>query len=96
MAVIALGAPSLDRSRRNLAPNALWLRIRLQAARRKAVAARLITRRVPRFSILPPLIRWSGHNPSQEAKCFSVFQRLMSRPTSEITVCAIFTSMLSI
>ena len=47
VAVIALGAPSLDRRRRNFAPSALRLRIRLQAARRKAVAARFTTRRGP-------------------------------------------------
>jgi len=43
-----LGVPSLERSRRNLAPKALWLRSRAQAASRSAVDARLTTCRVPR------------------------------------------------
>jgi hypothetical protein len=42
------------------------LRNKLQAAMRRAVAARLTTWRAPRFSTLPPLMRLSGHNPSQE------------------------------
>src|SRR5262245_40759899 len=54
MAVMALGAPRRERRRRNLAPSALWLRSRPQAARRKAVEARFTTCRVPRFSTLPP------------------------------------------
>src|SRR5258705_8923929 len=33
-------------------------------------------------------MRLSGHNPSQEAKCASVFQRVISSPTSLIIVCA--------
>ena len=56
IAVMALGAPSLERSRRNLAPKALWLRSRAQAASRSAVDARLTTCRVPRLSTLPPLV----------------------------------------
>jgi hypothetical protein len=48
MAVIALGAPSLERSRRNLAPKALWLRSRAEAASRKssrgAIAATCVQR----------------------------------------------------
>jgi hypothetical protein len=96
IAVMALGAPSLELSRRNLAPKALWLRSRAEAASRSAVEARLITCRVPRLSTLPPLLRLSGHKPSQEAKCFSVFQRRMSTPTSETMVCAFCTSMPSI
>src|SRR5260370_13134898 len=90
--VIGLGAASLDRNLRKFAPRALWLRIRLHAARRRAVAARLTTWRVPRFSTLPPLIRLSGHSPSQEANCFSVFHRLISTPTSEMIVCTVWTS----
>ena len=69
IAVMALGAPSLERSRRNLAPKARWLRSRAEAASRNAVEARLTTCRVPRLSTLPPLMRLSGHKPSQEAKC---------------------------
>jgi hypothetical protein len=48
------------------------------------------------LSTLPPLLRLSGHKPSHEAKCISVFPRLLSSPTSYITVCVIRTSMLSI
>ena len=50
------------------------------AAILSAVAARLITRRVPRLSTLSPLMRLSRHSPSQEAKCDSVFHRFMSKP----------------
>jgi len=67
-----------------------------QAARRKAVEARLITRRVRRFNTLPPLMRLSGHRPSQLLKWCSVFQALISTPTSEMIVCAVCTSIPSI
>jgi hypothetical protein len=70
IAAIALAPQVWIAGRRNFAPGALRVRIRLQAARRKAVAARFTTRRVPRLSTLPPLVRLSGHKPSQEAKCF--------------------------
>ena len=63
------------------------------AAFRSAVAARLTTRRVPRLSTLSPLMRLSGHSPNQEAKCDSVFHRLMSSPTSLSSVWATITSM---
>ncbi len=48
---------------------------------------------VPRASAstLSPLMRLSGHSPNHEAKCASVFQRLMSNPTSLMTVCATIT-----
>jgi hypothetical protein len=57
-----------------------FLRFRLSALR--------TTRRVPRASTLSPLVRLSGHNPSHEEKCASVFHRLMSSPTSLIKVWA--------
>jgi hypothetical protein len=56
-AVIALGTPSRARRRRRWAPKALWLRSRRWSARRKALAARLTTLRVPRFIILSPVVR---------------------------------------
>ena len=49
---------------------------------RNASATRLITRRVLLLSTLPPLMRLSGHSPSQEQKCFSLLKRLRSGPTS--------------
>ena len=52
--------------------SALWLRMRFQAAKRKAVAARFTTWRVPRLRTLPPLTRLSGQRRSHEAKFFSV------------------------
>ena len=36
------------------------------------------------LSTLPPLMRLSGHTLSQEQKCFSLFQQLMSKPVSEM------------
>src|ERR1700674_1531306 len=47
---------------------------------RNAVAARLITWRVPLLSTLSPLMRLSGHNPNHEAKCASVFHRAHVQP----------------
>src|SRR5262245_48251229 len=49
-----------------------------------------LLRRLPPETLLP------GTKPSQEPKCFSVGQRLMSSPTSPMTVRAVFASMLSI
>jgi sugar lactone lactonase YvrE len=75
IAVIALGAPSLDRRRRNFAPSALRLRIRLQAARRKAVA-RFTTRRVPRLSTVIEVKQVDTHTFFQFA--VNIGQRLPS------------------
>src|SRR5664279_1820701 len=63
---------------------------------RRAVAARFTTWRVPRPTTLSPVIRLSGHNPNQEAKWLSVFQRPISSPTSAKIVCATMTSIPSI
>ena len=51
---MALGAPSRARKRRNLAPSALLLRSRVQAANRNAVAARFsgVNTRLITFSVL--------------------------------------------
>jgi hypothetical protein len=70
------------------------LRIKVTAAIRNA--ARLTTRRVPQASTLSPLALLSGHNPSHEEKCASVFHRPMSSSTSLIKVWATMTSMPSI
>jgi hypothetical protein len=69
------------------------LRIRVIADIRNAVATRLATRRVPRPKTLSPLIRLSGQSPSQDAKWDSVFQRVISSPTSLTIVWATMTSM---
>src|SRR5271167_4048492 len=58
----------------------LWWRE--EAARRKRWPARFFTVRIPRQSVLPPLISLSGHRLSQEAKCPAVGHFDMSRPTS--------------
>src|SRR5262245_32014980 len=50
----------------------------------KKVRARLADLRVRRLSTLPPLILLFGHKASQETKCFSVLQGLMSSPISAI------------
>src|SRR5258705_9295325 len=53
---------------------------------RKAWAARLALR-LPRFlSSLPPDLRVPGHKLSHEVKCLTVFQGLISKPTSLVTV----------
>src|SRR5215212_1609657 len=62
--------------------NAVWLRYKLAAAMRNAWVARLGLRLVLLFNTFPPEILVPGHKPSQEAKCFSVFQGVRSKPTS--------------
>jgi hypothetical protein len=64
----------------------------VKAAMRKALASGWITLRAPFPNTFPPLMRLSGHSPSQEAKCASVFHRLMSQPTSLMIFCAVITS----
>lgn len=44
-------------------------------------------------STLPPLIFVPGEGPGQEVKCLTVAKRLMSHPTSLMTVIAVVTSM---
>src|SRR5215475_11871467 len=82
VAVIAFGVPFRDLSRRKNAPNALWLRCRLAAARRNAAAARFDDGRVRLESTRPPLILCRGLRPSQLVKCLTLAQRLMSTPIS--------------
>lgn len=66
----------------------------VEAAIRSAAAARLeLARVLPlRLSARPPVLLTPGQRVSQEVKCFSVGQRLMSRPISEITVRTVLAS----
>ena len=53
------------------------------AAMRKIRAARVAEGWVREARSLPPEILALGESVSQEVKCFSLGQRVMSRPTSE-------------
>ena len=92
VAVMAFAGPKRAFRRRKKAPRALRLSFKLWAAIRNTSAARLVTARVLFFRICPPLMRWSGHRPSQEPKCFSLGQRCMLSPISEISACTLSTS----
>ena len=83
---LRIAAITLLRSQTYLGAQYRRLRSRLGAPKAIAVAARLTTCRVPRLSTLSPLIRLSGQSPNHEAKCASVFHRLMSSPTSLTSV----------
>src|SRR6185503_6012747 len=91
VAVMAPAGPRRDFIRRKNKPNQLSVWLTPWAAKRRAVAARLMTLRVDRLRIRPPLILWFGHIPSQELKAFWLRQRLMSKPISETTVNAVST-----
>ena len=54
------------------------------AASRNIPAARFLVFLDLELKTLPPLMRLSGHTLSQEQKCFSLFQQLMSKPVSEM------------
>jgi len=56
------------------------------AARRSVVAARLAEGCVREESNFPPENWFRGATKSHETKCFSVAQRPMSRPISEISL----------
>src|SRR5664279_4289085 len=90
---MALGAPSRDLCRLKYAPSALFELNNVNAAMRSAEAARLATGLVALLNTLPPLILEPGQRPSQEVKCFSVFQRLMSIPISAMTLSAVLVLM---
>ena len=60
-----------------------WLRYKVVAAMRKALASRQRTLRVFEERILPPLMRLSGQSPSQEAKCREEGKRVICGPTSQ-------------
>src|ERR1035438_8365295 len=59
---------------------------------RRAVAARFTTWRVPRPTTLSPVIRLSGHNPNQEAKWLSVFQRPIWGQAAEVKFVFVYRS----
>src|ERR1700704_3426858 len=80
---MAAGEPSLARRRRKKPPSAEWLRYKVVAAMRKALASRQRTLRVLEERILPPLMRLSGQSPSQDAKCFEEGKRVICGPTSQ-------------
>src|SRR4030095_4730706 len=93
VAVMAFGAPRRVLSRRKKAPSADLLWCRKAAARRSAAAARLAERLVRPLSVLPPETFVPGARVSQEAKCLSLGQRLMSRPVPATTLRAVDGSM---
>src|SRR4029453_17820163 len=86
-ALMAVGAPRRDLMRRMKAPMAVLLCMALWAARRRAAAARLAFFRGLLERTLPPLIRLLGATLSHAQKCFSLGQRLISRPISERILC---------
>src|SRR6187401_1420854 len=86
VAVIACGPPVRILRRLKKAPSAVLLRDKELAAMRNACVARFGLRFVFEFKTLPPERLVPGQRPSQEAKCFSVFQGLMSNPTSLASV----------
>jgi hypothetical protein len=96
ISLIAIGVPSLVRSRRNCAPRYVLLSRKVLAAILKALAARLLVGSRPLPMILSPLILLSGHRRSQETKWCSVFHLLISHPTSLRIVIAVITSTPSI
>jgi hypothetical protein len=83
---MTFGSPSLLRKRRYCAPRYVWLRSKVEAPIRSAVAARLTTWRVPRASTLSPLMRLSGQSPSHDAKCSS-FRRDGDQPGKPMSHC---------
>src|SRR3972149_3524696 len=86
---MALDAPRRDLSRREKAPRAERQWEGLWAGTRRAAAARFAQGFVRPLSRLPPEILLPGHSPSQDAKCFSDGQRVMSRPISPRIVRAV-------
>ena len=65
------------------APSAVCVRPRFMAARRRMAAARLADGCVRLLRSRPPEILLFGASVSQDVKCLSVGQRLMSVPISE-------------
>ena len=66
-----------------------WVRLKDIAVMRKTAAARLAEDTVLEPSRRPPEILLLGARLSQDVKCFSVGQRVMSVPTSEISLRAL-------
>src|ERR1700745_3392675 len=84
VAVVALAGPRWAFFRlKNIPRHVLLLRPTAWAARRKAVATRLITLRVRLSSTLPPLILLPGQRPSQEQNALALRHLVMSTPISE-------------
>src|SRR5215210_4788130 len=75
--------------RRKYAPNALRLRDKLDAAMRRAVAARFTVGFVLLPSTRPPETLVPGHSPNHDVKCLTVFHRLISVPISPTMVRAV-------
>ena len=92
VAVTAFGLPNRVVMRLKYAPSAVWLLYKLDAAIRSAVAARFAVGFVLLDKTLPPDTFVPGQSPSQETKCFALFQRVISIPISETTVSAVATS----
>src|SRR6201981_1222888 len=72
MALIAMGAPSLVRNRRNCAPRQVLLSRKVLAAILKAIVIGLLVGSRPLPMTLFPLMRLSGHSRNQETKWSSV------------------------
>ncbi len=81
---MAVGAPNRALMRRIKAPMAVLLCMAPWAASRNMAAARFLVFLGLELSSLPPLMRLFGQSLSQEQKCFSLFQQVMSKPVSEM------------
>jgi hypothetical protein len=55
-------------------------------AQPQRVCSSIVNFALERRSTLPPLTELFGQSPRKELNCFSVFQRVMSKPTSEIMI----------
>ncbi len=91
-AVIALGAPILALSRRNIAPKKLLLLYSPKAASSSARLTRLADGRDLPLNCFPPETLFPGHRQSHEAKCLTVFQGVKSLPISDKMVNAVLES----
>ena len=80
---MALALPMRKATRRWNAPNAVWVRPRFMAPRRKMAAARFAEGCVRLLRRRPPEILFCGARVSQDVKCVSVGQRVMSVPISD-------------
>src|ERR1700693_2196963 len=93
---MALALPVRAARRRQKAPSAVEVRVRLIAQRRSMTAARLAEGGVLELRRRPPEILLLGANASQEVKCFSVGQGRMYVPISAMICSAACGPMLSI
>src|ERR1700689_4339278 len=87
MAVIALGAPTFVRRRRNQAPNVDYLLQREVEECRKDLSMRLPLFPVLLFRSLPPLMSGFGQSFSQLANAEALRNALRSGPTSARNTC---------